>query len=89
MSRDGLATLCKNEADARMIASNGDRDYPRGAPYRAALLGDVAAEKERWTPLAADLRHMAEKHEMPVGTTARYSLACGPKIGCGDLTGRT
>lgn len=46
--RDGLATLCKDEADAAKCALDYDWMYPRHAPHRAAAMGDVAAERERF-----------------------------------------
>ena len=47
VNRDGLATLCADEADARKVADECDLMFPRVAPHRAVLLGDVAAERER------------------------------------------
>ena len=46
VSRDGLATLCLDEANAREMAAQCAHDYPRQAPYRAVLLGDVTALRE-------------------------------------------
>ena len=46
VSRDGLATLCLNEANARDMVAECVRDYPRQAPYRAVRLVD-AEELER------------------------------------------
>ena len=48
VSADGLATLCLDEQNARDEAAKADTYYPRRAPHRAVLLGDVAAERERW-----------------------------------------
>lgn len=42
----GMATLCADEADARAEALLADRLFTSGRPHRAALLGDVAAERE-------------------------------------------
>lgn len=47
VSRDGLATLCASEQNAIEMAADCARDYPRQAPYRAVLMCDVAAERER------------------------------------------
>lgn len=58
VSRNGLATLCKDEADAREIAMQCDRSWPLGRPHRAALLGDVAAEREQ---CAAIVRARADR----------------------------
>ena len=47
VSRDGLATLCLDESDAREMAAECTRDFPRQAPYRAVLMGDMMRERER------------------------------------------
>ena len=47
LDRDGVAMLCKDEADARAQAVENDDCWPGRAPHRAVLLGDVAAERER------------------------------------------
>ena len=47
VSREGLATLCKDEADAHETAGQCDKSWPLGGPHRAVLLGDVAAERDR------------------------------------------
>ena len=49
VSAGGIATLCKDEEDARANARHCDLAWPKGAPHRAVLLGDVAAERARWT----------------------------------------
>lgn len=41
LDRDGVAMLCKDEADARAQAIENDGCWPGRAPHRAALLGDV------------------------------------------------
>lgn len=54
LDRDGVAMLCKDEADARAQVIENDDCWPGRAPHRAALLGDVAenysadAERFRW-----------------------------------------
>ena len=52
VNRDGLATLCADEADARKVADECNLMFPRVAPHRAVLLGDVAAERERCARVA-------------------------------------
>jgi hypothetical protein len=51
VDRDGLATLCKDEEDAKNTAADVRVAFPRRRPYRAVLLGDVAAERERCAKL--------------------------------------
>ncbi len=54
LDRDGVAMLCKDEADARAQVIENDACWPGRAPHRAALLGDVSedysadAERFRW-----------------------------------------
>jgi hypothetical protein len=48
LDRDGLATLCKDADDAQDVAAAAWVQWPQRGPYRAALLGDLAAERERW-----------------------------------------
>ena len=42
VSRDGLATLCKDAADAHETAGQCDKSWPLGGPHRAVLLVDAA-----------------------------------------------
>lgn len=64
VNRDGLATLCADEADARKVADECDLMFPRVAPHRAVLLGDVAAERERCAGVA---EHQAECNGLAAG----------------------
>lgn len=41
LSRDGLATLCRDEADARATAAESGELYPHLGPYRAAQMVDA------------------------------------------------
>jgi hypothetical protein len=86
VSRDGLATLCADEQDARMLARHCDETYPKGAPYRAVLLGDVAAgiaEIERLRPAlerllsSGDVRDAADAGAL---RQARTALGLGPNV---------
>ncbi len=43
VTRDGLACLCLDEDNAREMAAQCDRDYPKHAPHTAMMLGDVTA----------------------------------------------
>ena len=54
LDRDGVAMLCKDEADARAQVLENDDCWPKRAPHRAALLGDVAA-------LAAEIARLRER----------------------------
>ena len=43
VSREGLATLCKDEADAHETVAGADKSWPRGGPHNAVQLVDAAA----------------------------------------------
>lgn len=56
LDRDGVAMLCKDEEDARAQVVENDDCWPQRAPHRAVLLGDVAAERERWRSAVLTMR---------------------------------
>ena len=66
----GMAMLCVSMADALGEAEKQQRDYPRSGPYRAMMLGDVAAERERWLAAIGPVL-AAEESELPA---ALYEL---------------
>lgn len=47
VDKDGVAMLCKDEADAREQAVENDECWPRRAPHSAVLLGDVASARRQ------------------------------------------
>ena len=51
VSRDGLATLCKDEADAHETVAGADKSWPLGCPHNAVQLVDAAAVTA-WQPIA-------------------------------------
>lgn len=56
VSRDGIATLCKDREDAEVNASHCDLAWPAGGPHRVVLMGDVAAERDEIRCLRAALK---------------------------------
>ena len=42
VNREGMATLCADEADARENVADNDKIWPRHAPHRAVQLVDAA-----------------------------------------------
>ena len=54
MDRDGVDMMCKDKADAQAQVIENDDCWPQRAPHRAALLGDVAAERERCARLCLE-----------------------------------
>lgn len=68
LDREGLAMLCKDEADARAEAADNDKAWPSRAPHRAVLLGEVAADVDI---LAAYSRSDGRREWVSVGTWLR------------------
>ena len=48
LSREGQATLCRDEADARKTAAGSDVLYHRGAPHRAVRLVEATDPPAEW-----------------------------------------
>ena len=55
LASNGIATLCVDMADAANTAKMCDEQYPKYAPHRAVMLGDVAAERERCAKLVESM----------------------------------
>ena len=55
VNRIGVAILCADKKDAGINALNCDAAYPAYAPHRFVLLGDVAAERDRWISIAQEV----------------------------------
>lgn len=75
VSRDGLATLCSGEANARDVASENDIAWPLNAPHCAVLLVDtteIERLRARLGQAADKALTYAESYEMAV---ARLVLA--------------
>jgi hypothetical protein len=65
LDRDGVAMLCKDEADARAQVIENDDCWPRRAPHRAALLGDVSAA-DAHIPMARLIELETAEHERDI-----------------------
>lgn len=50
LSREGMATLCTDKADAEMTAINADELYPRAGPHRAVQLVEAAPQPQQAEP---------------------------------------
>jgi hypothetical protein len=59
LDRDGVAMLCKDEADARTQAAESDDCWPGRAPHRAVLLGEVNAALDQKHAEYEDLKACA------------------------------
>ena len=60
----GMATLCADQADAEMTASDCDTEWPRQAPHRAVQLVEVSAlDTERTARIEAQQR-LADMQEL-------------------------
>lgn len=67
LDRDGVAMLCKDEADAKAQAAEADACWPARAPHRAVLLGDVefyAAQIVGLKPLVQAVRNVLEEGQI-------------------------
>lgn len=77
VSRDGMATLCTCEGDAKIEAANAAKNYPRSGPYLAVQLvnaSTVASERAAAEQAMKVLRQIAE---MPRRTREqRLANAC-------------
>lgn len=50
VSKDGMATLCADEADAQATARESDACYPFNAPHRAVQLVEYTGAKHASVP---------------------------------------
>lgn len=73
LDRDGVAMLCKDEADARAQVIENDDCWPRRAPHRAALLGDVSAA-DAHIPMARLIELKTAEHERDILRTENAAL---------------
>ena len=86
LDRDGVAMLCKDEADARAQVIENDDCWPGRAPHRAALLGDVSAA-DAHIPMARLIELETAEHERDILRTNTQSLAmmlrkCAHRLKC-------
>ena len=75
LSRDGMATLCKDEEDAKEVAAESWVMYPQNGPYRVAQMvdaGAVAVERER---CAKHLRDLAAGNQRAADMTDNGTVA--------------
>lgn len=81
VSLEGLATLCKDEADAHETVGQCDKSWPLGGPHRAVRLVDAAAVDAALALWPRDCRVCANF------TTA--SGGCVAVLRCVDSSGYT
>jgi hypothetical protein len=53
LSREGIATLCADERDARQVAADSELSWPAGRPHRAVQLAPASPAPDR-APLTAE-----------------------------------
>lgn len=70
MDREGVAMLCKDEADARAQVIENDDCWPGRAPYRAALLCDLEYLRD-----GGDLIPLAQPRNEQAKRTAELCLS--------------
>lgn len=73
VARQGWASLCPDEADARQEAINFDRYHPEDAPHRAVRLVD-AAEVERILSATVDHLRAARRDVLNAGDLMKEEL---------------
>jgi hypothetical protein len=56
LSREGIATLCTDEADARSAANHSNGAWPSAGPHRAVQLVELAAVAQAEPPKPAEIR---------------------------------
>jgi hypothetical protein len=76
VSREGMATLCTCEEDAKIEAANAQQNYPLNGPYRAVQMVDSA----RVTDLLAALQfYAAREHFILSDDNAWDTVSCEPQ----------
>lgn len=76
VSREGQATLCVGEEDARANAEHCDLAWPAGGPHRAVLLGDVGDALNLWPRDCRTCAHFRD--------SMTHSAHCVSAIRCTD-----
>lgn len=64
----GIATLCKDEQDARQAAVQYDREWPNGAPHIATRLQPIDADEG--LDLAEEIRNVLRWEEKRMGAVS-------------------
>ena len=75
VSREGLATLCVDEADSKLTAANEQRSYPRSGPYRAVVLVEADEIDRLRALLLRQYRADAACYAMPLDCTEAEHVA--------------
>ena len=71
----GMATLCADQADAEMTASDCDTEWPRQAPHRAVQLVEVSAlDTERTARIEAQ-QQLADAQELAAKAGLAHRMA--------------
>ena len=86
LDRDGVAMLCKDEADARAQVIENDDCWPGRAPHRAVLLIEANAA-DAHIPMARLIELETAEHERDILRTNAQSLAmmlrrCAHRLKC-------
>lgn len=86
LDRDGVAMLCKDEADARAQVIENDDCWPGRAPHRAVVLIEANAA-DAHIPMARLIELETAEHERDILRTNTQSLAmmlrkCAHRLKC-------
>ena len=68
VGRNGIATLCADQQDAKSVAFESDAQWPREAPHRAVQLVDIAAlaaERERCAEIGRAAQAVLDRWNSP------------------------
>ena len=91
----GAATLCLDEADARKVARQCDRDWPKNAPHVAVQLVPAASESRGSVPVGYVIHiAMGEPYfqpydafyALPFGEHDLYAAPTPPAVASGEPT---
>lgn len=75
VDNSGVAMLCCDEDDARRSAVELAEQYPHRRPYRAVLLGDVAAERAARIEAQRQVEQLQERIKRAAVETAKAVAA--------------
>ena len=85
LDRDGVAMLCKDEADARAQVIENSDCWPNRAPYRAALLGDVKALEAESAALRREAHTWSKAAETYAASEAKLADALTELVALEDM----
>lgn len=92
VGRNGIATLCADQQDAKSVAFESDAQWPREAPHRAVQLVDIAAlaaERERCAKVCEEVATWAGSTWRKAGLDCAEWVRKEPNVGIEPTSRRT